>query len=144
MYIDLNMVRAGVVEHPSEWDYCGYKEIQSPPKRYSIIDRPRLMELAGIDDSEELSRTHKRWVEEILGTGETSRQVKWTESVAVGSKHFIDTVRDKLGIRVAGRDIIMSGVSHELREPGVSYSCDFGAKNGILNPKNTYFWDFDS
>ena len=34
--------------HPSEWAFCGYNEIQSPPQRYSIIDRNRLMELVGI------------------------------------------------------------------------------------------------
>jgi putative transposase len=27
VYIDLNMVRAGVVDHPSEWPDCGYHEI---------------------------------------------------------------------------------------------------------------------
>ena len=28
VYIDLNMVRAGAVKHPSEWAHCGYSEIQ--------------------------------------------------------------------------------------------------------------------
>ena len=28
IYIDLNMVRAGVVDHPSEYEFCGYNEIQ--------------------------------------------------------------------------------------------------------------------
>jgi REP element-mobilizing transposase RayT len=32
VYIDLNMVRAGVVTHPSEWRFGGYNEIQSPKK----------------------------------------------------------------------------------------------------------------
>ena len=27
VYIDLNMVRAGVVKHPSEWPFGGYNEI---------------------------------------------------------------------------------------------------------------------
>jgi putative transposase len=30
VYIDLNMVRAWVVEHPSEWAFNGYSEIQAP------------------------------------------------------------------------------------------------------------------
>ena len=30
VYIDLNMVRAGVVDHPSEWGFCGYNEIVAP------------------------------------------------------------------------------------------------------------------
>ena len=141
LYLDLNMVRAGVVGHPSEWAFCGYNEIQSPPQRYSIIDRKRLMELVGIGVGDELSRTHTGWVDEILRSGKTARESKWTESVAVGNMQFIGTVREKLGIRAAGRDIIRSGAGHELREPGVSYSYDFGVKNGTLSSENTYFWD---
>jgi len=38
IYIDLNMVRAGVVSHPGEWAHSGYREIQEPPKRYAVID----------------------------------------------------------------------------------------------------------
>ena len=37
-YIDLNMVRAGVVSHPSDWQFGGYNEIQNPRKRYAIIN----------------------------------------------------------------------------------------------------------
>jgi len=35
------MVRAGVVEHPSQWEFCGYNEIQNPRKRKGIIDFDR-------------------------------------------------------------------------------------------------------
>ena len=38
VYIDLNMVRAWVVTHPSEWQFCGYHEIQKPKERYALID----------------------------------------------------------------------------------------------------------
>ena len=31
--IDLNMVRAGAVKHPSDWPYCGYGEIQTPKRK---------------------------------------------------------------------------------------------------------------
>src|SRR5687767_12934113 len=37
-YIDLNMMRAGVVKHPRERETSGYREIQKPPSRYGIID----------------------------------------------------------------------------------------------------------
>ena len=33
IYIDLNMVRAGVVNHPSEWAISGYNEILNSPDR---------------------------------------------------------------------------------------------------------------
>ncbi len=38
VYIDLNMVRAGIVEHPSQWYWCGYNEIQSPRRKNVLID----------------------------------------------------------------------------------------------------------
>jgi hypothetical protein len=44
VYIDMNMVRAGVVKHPAEWAHGGYREIQLSPKRYRIIDITALME----------------------------------------------------------------------------------------------------
>ncbi len=34
VYIDLNMIRAGVVNHPSMWPFCGYNEIRKPRKKY--------------------------------------------------------------------------------------------------------------
>ena len=57
LYIDLNMVMAGVVQHPSEWSLSGDNEIQNPPQRYALIDRSRLMELLGFDDSNRLTET---------------------------------------------------------------------------------------
>jgi len=98
------------------------------------------MELVGIGEGGELSGTHKGWVDEILRSGKITRESKWTESVAVGGKHFIGKVREELGIRAAGRDIIENGISQELREPGVSYSYDFGFENSTLSSENTYFW----
>jgi hypothetical protein len=139
LYIDLNLVRAAVVGHPSEWTFSGYNEIQSPPQRYSIIDRKRLIELVGIGEGDELSRTCTGWVDESLRSGDTGRESKWTESVAVGNIQFIEEVRKELGTGAAGRDILKSGASYKLREPGISYSYDFGVKNGTLSPENTYF-----
>ena len=39
VYIDMNMVRAGIVNHPSLWEFSGYHEIQKPKKRYALINR---------------------------------------------------------------------------------------------------------
>jgi putative transposase len=36
-YIDLNMVRAGVVRHPSEWPWCGHGELAGEKWRLSVI-----------------------------------------------------------------------------------------------------------
>jgi len=141
LYIDLNMVRAGVVRHPSEWAFCGYNEIQKRPQRYSIVDCKRLMELVGVGVGDELSRAYRGWVDESLMSGETGRESKWTQSIAVGDMQFIGTVREELGMRAAGRDIIKSAADYELREPGASYSYDFGLENGTLSSENVYLWD---
>jgi len=45
VYIDMNMVRAGVVKEPGLWRSCGYTEVQRPKQRYRIIDMGKLMEL---------------------------------------------------------------------------------------------------
>jgi putative transposase len=42
VYIDTNMVRAGVVRHPSLWVSCGYNEIQEPRRKNVLIDYERL------------------------------------------------------------------------------------------------------
>jgi putative transposase len=44
VYIDLNMVRAGVVKHPSQWPFGGYNEIQKPKVRYALINYDELKE----------------------------------------------------------------------------------------------------
>jgi putative transposase len=54
VYIDLNMVRAGVVLHPSKWLQAGYQKIQYPPERYRIIDQAHLACLCGVGNVEEL------------------------------------------------------------------------------------------
>ena len=36
VYMGLNMVRAGMVTHPSEWPFSGYNEIQNPRQTYSF------------------------------------------------------------------------------------------------------------
>ena len=40
-YIDTNMIRAGVVSHPSMWSFSGYNEIQEPRKKNILIDYER-------------------------------------------------------------------------------------------------------
>lgn len=91
VYIDLNMVRAGKVNHPSQWAASGYREIQNPPERYALIDRNELMTLCGIDSSAQLSITHRQWGEEALAINSAQiREPEWSESVAVGSKEFLE------------------------------------------------------
>jgi len=52
-YVDLNMVRAGVVKHPAQWRWCGYDELSGKRSRYRIIDLERLWETLGFNQEEE-------------------------------------------------------------------------------------------
>lgn len=37
LYVDLNMVRAGVVSHPEQWRHVGSNEIQHPRRKKSSL-----------------------------------------------------------------------------------------------------------
>jgi len=66
VYIDLNMVRAGAVAHPGDWDTSGYRELQAPPTRYAILNVAAVSELCGFNDIASFQVAHRQWVEEAL------------------------------------------------------------------------------
>ena len=49
VYIDLNMVRAGAVDHPCEWKFGGYHEIQNSKQRYPLINKEMAADFLGIN-----------------------------------------------------------------------------------------------
>lgn len=142
-YIDLNMVRAGVVDHPSKWPFCGYNEIQKPRRKNVLIDYNKFMEVLGTDVYDRAKRDHQGWAAEFLGN-ENSRDDKWTQSIAVGSREFVTTVKSKLGILAKGRDAAETDTGFQLREPVKSYKLHFEAEKGDIEPKNTFFWNIDT
>jgi len=102
VYVDLNMVRAGVVNHPSEWPFCGYNEIQNPRQRYSIIDHRGLMDLLNTRSMDELGKDYRGFVEEALQEQCRERESRWTESIAVGCEAFVRDTKERLGIKAVG------------------------------------------
>lgn len=144
VYIDLNMVRAGVVKHPSEWKTSGYNEIMHPPYRYTLIDQPRLQNLLGFSDSDSMRHTYSELLEQTLQNNSLQRQVVWTESIAVGSKNFVSDTKRKLASRAIGREVNDIDGMVELREPYVSYNAHFDPEKPTLSPQNTYFWNINN
>jgi len=141
VYIDLNMVRAGVVKHPDEWAHCGYREIQKPPKRYAIIDLQKLSELCGFSEVADFQQAHRRWVSEELTRQMTRREEQWSEAIAVGSLAFVDKVKSELGVKAVHREIAEVGEAYTLREQSEAYASDFGCRNDPLRPDNTVLWE---
>ena len=143
VYIDLNMMRADVVGHPSEWPFCGYSEIQEPKRRKALIDHDKLKELLGFDSHNEVKTYHERWVSEYIESSKNRRDDKWTKSIAVGSKGFVEEVKRLMGVSAIGRKRTEAGGAYQLREPSILYGEDFEAKKGDLRAENTYLWDIN-
>ena len=135
LYIDLNMVRAEVVDHPKEWSANGYNEIMQPKDRYSIIDYQSLKRFLKIDNGEELRQMYKGWVDTALAENNNEWSSKWTESIAVGEKSFVQKVKDLLGYRVRGRKVYKNEGSYQLKEPAVHYGLN------DENLENAYLWE---
>lgn len=115
-YIDLNMVRAGVAEHPWDWDVCGYREIQSPPLRYGVVDQQQLTDLFGFDTFSDFQKAHRHWVYNGLRDDNLQRDNRWTASLAVGRSDFVERFKAKLGVRAKHRMIADAEEVHVLRE----------------------------
>ena len=141
VYIDLNMVRAGVVAHPSEWPFCGYNEIQEPKRKNVLINYERLTRLLGFDSYDKVKMYHKRWVEEHLGNENNIRDDRWTMSIAVGTKSFVERIKSLMGTMAVGRKNIGTGDSYQLREPAAPYNAHSEFKKDDIGPENTWPWD---
>jgi REP element-mobilizing transposase RayT len=141
VYIDLNMVRAGVVRHPTEWEHGGYGEIQEPPDRYRLIDLATLSALCGFSTVADLQAGHHQWVDAGLRMGAMARDDRWSESVAVGSEQFVEQIKTELGSAVGRRQIAAENKTYTLREASPPYNNLFGGNNGAIRQNNAYVWD---
>ena len=98
-YVDLNMVRTGVVPDPGQWRWCGYAELVGTGRKVPLVNWERLAELLGCSGVEQL---RQRWRQQIafrLQQVTQRREPCWTEAVAVGRREYVDWVSNA----VAGR-----------------------------------------
>ncbi len=110
-------------------------------ERYALIDYQRVMDLLHISTVYDLRDSHKKWVEETIRAKGLVRDKKWSQSIAIGSKGFVEGIKEKLGIRAKGRKVVESGGGYHLREAQVAYMSDFTSENSGLRPQNTYVWN---
>jgi REP element-mobilizing transposase RayT len=141
VYIDLNMVRAGVVRHPTDWEHGGYVEIQHPRDRYRLIDLVTLSALCGSSNAADFQVAHREWVEAGLRKNAMARDDRWSESIAVGSERFVEQIKTELGSAVGHRQITAENKTYILRETCSPYNPLFDRKNGTLRQNNAYLWD---
>ena len=133
----MNMIRAGVVEHPAQWKQSGYNEIQNPSKRYGLINYLHLMKLLNIHDLTLLKTAHNKWVDTALGQS-SKRDSKWTKSIAVGDKNFIKKTKKILGAKANGRREVKSETGYELKETHRPYGNTVFQEIEI---ENKFYWN---
>lgn len=139
-YIDLNMVRAGVVSHPEQWVHGGYREIQSPPLRYRIINLPTLMALCGSSALSALQQQLREWVAEGLQGAPSGKEEKWSTCIAIGSDRFIEEVRSSLDVKTSHTRNTVDVEGNTIKEVLASYSPLFDNKMGALRGHNCHKW----
>ena len=95
-YIDLNMVRAGVVRHPEQWAWTGWGELTGLRRRNRAIDMPALLAALGGVSREEFLANYRVSIAQSLAAVSLAKEPHWAESVAVGDPSFVDQVRAEL------------------------------------------------
>ena len=99
-YVDLNMVRAGVVRHPSEWEWCGYRELVGERQRYRLLDMAEAHSVCGNGSQESFRTNYRHVIGEPVEREQLARESCWTESIAVGSETFVRLIEQDVGNRV--------------------------------------------
>jgi putative transposase len=93
-YIDLNMVRAGVVRHPREWRWSGHHELIGIRKRYCVLNIENLIKKVSGFDYPHFLKWYTATLDGIL-ENEVRREALWTESKCVGDEDFVTGIAGK-------------------------------------------------
>ncbi len=80
------------------------------------------MRLLQVENHTKLKEAHRKWIATALRESEFNRESKWTQSLAVGDKSFLEQIKERLGIRAKGRRIYDSEDEYQLRERQALYS----------------------
>lgn len=131
-YVDLNMVRAGVVEHPRDWQWCGHDELTGRRKRYRILDVGHLLGRLEMRTAQEFRAQYEALLEERLREGRLSREACWTESLAVGSRPFVEGLKGQFTRRrslVTDESACSLGSTWTIREAPTPYAAVSPAQN---------------
>jgi putative transposase len=116
-YIDLNMVRAGVVKHPREWKWSGYDELVGARARHTLLRMEKVIELTAGSDREQFARDYTAALDDAIDRGGLRREPHWTESIAVGSKEYVTAIREQIKGRRRTRTSETLDGAWEVHEP---------------------------
>ncbi|NJN70955.1 MAG: hypothetical protein HC801_12240 [Nitrospira sp.] len=137
---EMNMVRAGVVGHPTEWEWCGYNEIVGKRKRYKLLSVDELMRRSHQSDNVRVANWYAEWMKSLSAGESVMRCPQWTESIAVGSKLFVEMIGERMTMRSTLDIETDQAGAWSLKEPNNPYN-DFSAPK---NASNEVFCQFNS
>ena len=96
----MNMVRAGVVDRPDQWQYGSAYELATGRQRYRIVDRQRLVQRLGFPDWDTCRDWYDGGLQEILARRAfMHRQPFWTDSLAVGGPEWVESAAARSGMK---------------------------------------------
>ena len=96
-YIEMNMVRAGVVDHPRDWEWSSYRELCGERMRYRLLDMDMLLRKLNYgSDREEFRRWYRSTLDQLCKhRAELRREPWWTEAKILGDREFVSSQLDK-------------------------------------------------
>ena len=89
LYVDMNMVRVGVVRHPRDWRFGGCNELSGSRKRYRVIDRSTLLRCLAFPDDAAFYEWHDRAITALCREAVLPTEPYWSTAFAVGERAWI-------------------------------------------------------
>jgi putative transposase len=127
-YIELNMVRCGVVRHPREWEWVGYHEIVGSRRRYRLLDLERLAWRLSTASLADVAENLNASLEEEIARDQVRREACWTEGLAVGSVGYLEGIRPRIRSRRETELVETTEDVWTLREPVLPYGTEAAGK----------------
>jgi len=98
-YIDLNMVRAGVVTHPREWPWTSWHELTGSTSSATMINVEVLLARLPNQSVESFRKYYRSEIDLAVTTEvKTIRDTSWTRSLAIGSLPFVQHIERELDL----------------------------------------------
>ena len=145
IYIDLNMVRAGVVKSPAQWEYCGYNDLLNKNKNV-IIDLKTVCESTGFTSWDEFFTSYKSRLTAAMADPLPKRDQSWSNSIAIGDENFIREFKATLGFRGKYRSVVMDECfepKNILQESVAPYGSFLSEDQSVEIENNSFYWDVD-
>lgn len=97
--------------------------------------------LSGFAKFDDFQSAHRNWIEAALSDNRKQREECWTQSIAAGSRSYVEAVKNQMGGFAIGRKIRKNATGFELREPQPVYNAFLEVKKNDIEAKNFWFWN---